>query len=149
MDIAELVGRVERLRPAGRERKGGFHMKIDCKDLTGDELTDINKRYGPYDVLPEFWHGFRGYQENGRCPDEWAEDGVAARAWDLGTEAAMRLHWDRYRCMYARDDLDSRKMHRGMQAAIEEMKKNGTLPEPYRRKKATAAVANDNEISAN
>ena len=60
----------------------------------------------------------------------------------------MRIHWDRYRCMYARDVLDSRKMHSGLQAAIEEMKRKGTLPAPYRRKKAAAAVANDNETGA-
>jgi hypothetical protein len=30
--------------------------------------------------------------------------------------------------MYARDNLDSRKMHNGLRAAIEEMKRKGTLP---------------------
>jgi len=39
-------------------------------------------------------------------------------------------------------------MHSGLQAAIEEMKRKGTLPAPYRRKKAAAAVANDNETGA-
>jgi hypothetical protein len=35
----------------------------------------------------------------------------------------MRLHWERYRCDYARDDLDSRKMIEGFDSAIEKLRK--------------------------
>jgi hypothetical protein len=48
----------------------------------------------PYHRFEEFWDGFADYQHdcNRRCPHE--ENSVAGQAWDRGTEAAMRLHWD-------------------------------------------------------
>ena len=115
---------------------------ISRDQLTTAECKDIEKRHAPYHRFAEFWRGYLDYQHdcNRRCP--WPKDSVSGRAWDLGTEAAMRVHWERYHCMYARDDLDSRKMHQGLQAAIEEMKRKGTLPpRAERRNKA----ANDNE----
>jgi hypothetical protein len=45
---------------------------------------------------------------------------------------------------YDRDERDTKKQVSGLQAAYEEMKRKGTLPKPYRRKKAAVAVANDN-----
>jgi len=45
---------------------------------------------------------------------------------------------------YDRDDIDTFKQLAGLRSALAKMKKNGTLPKPYRRKKAAAAVANDN-----
>ena len=121
---------------------------VHSKDLTADEFTDISKTHWPYDNFEEFWVGFADYQHdcNRRCPHE--ENSVAGQAWDRGTEAALRIHWDRYRCMYARDVSDSRKMHSGLQAAIEEMKRKGTLPAPYRRKKAAAAVTSGQSFTA-
>jgi len=121
---------------------------VHSKDLTADEFTDISKTHWPYVNFEEFWVGFADYQHdcNRRCPHE--ENSVAGQAWDRGTEAALRIHWDRYRCMYARDVLDSRKMHSGLQAAIEEMKRKGTLPAPYRRKKAAAAVTSGQSFTA-
>jgi hypothetical protein len=41
--------------------------------------------------------------------------------------------------MYARDDLDSRKMHNGLQSTIAAMKRKGTLPP--RRTPAVRAAA--------
>jgi hypothetical protein len=119
-------------------RKGGFHMKIvHNKDLTADEFKAISKRYWPYDNFEEFWVGFADYQHdcNRRCPHE--ENSAAGEAWDWGTEAAMRVHWDRYSCMYARDDLDTRKMCETLERLNEE-----------RQAKAAAAVANDNESAS-
>jgi len=114
--------------------------------LTINERKDVEKRHAPYHRFEEFWTGFSDYQHdcNRRCP--WSDNSVAGQAWDRGTEAAMRLHWDRYSCMYARDDLDSRAMHSGLQAAIERMRANGTLPPRALRpaERRAAAVANDN-----
>ena len=133
-------------RGRGRLRAGagkGERMIIHSKDLTADEFTDISARYGPYDNCEEFWAGFAGYQQNRCCPKDWAEDSIAGEAWSRGSEAAARCHWERYRCPYARDVLDTFKMCRGLEAAIERMKREGTLPKPYRRRNVTAP-ANDN-----
>jgi hypothetical protein len=113
---------------------------VHSRDLTADEFKDISKRYWPYDNFEEFWVGFADYQHDCNRRNRWPNTDVG-EAWDRGSEAAMRLHWDRYRCMYALDDLDTRKMCEGLQAAYEEMKKQGRAPMPYRK------AANDNRAS--
>jgi hypothetical protein len=96
---------------------------IYAKDLTAAEHKAMEARYDGYHHCAEFWVGFVDYQ-HGRynCPHGWTNS-VAGQAWDRGAEAAMRLHWERYRCEYARDDLDGRKQISGIDAAIEELKK--------------------------
>jgi hypothetical protein len=104
-------------------------MRVVYRDqLTTDERKDIEKRHGGHHHhAGHFWSGFRDYQLGRyRCP--WPKDSPTGKAWDAGTEAAMRLHWDRWRCPYARDDLDTRQMCRGLEAGIERMKQQGTLP---------------------
>ena len=63
----------------------------------------------------------------------------------------MRVHWERYSCMYARDDLDSRKMIGGLDSAIEKLRKKaakeGLTREAWlaeERKKRAAVPVNDN-----
>jgi len=83
---------------------------IYSDQLTTDERKAIERRHAPYHRFEEFWSGFLGYQSGRDCPNGWEENSVAGQAWDRGSEAAMRLHWERWYCPYARDDLDSRKM---------------------------------------
>ena len=45
---------------------------------------------------------------------------------------------------YDRDDIDTFKQLAGLRSALEKLRKNGTLPMPYQRKKAAALHANDN-----
>jgi len=123
-----------------------------ARDLTAAEFTAISARYGPYDMLSEFWDGYSAYWNNtGRycCPHDYHS--IPGRAWHHGANAALHVRWERKlpaRDEYESDDRDSEKMHNGLQAAIERMKKGGALPAPYRRKTAATAVANDNETSA-
>jgi hypothetical protein len=119
----------------GGKRKGDFTMRVvHSRDLTADEFTDISARYWPFDNFDEFWTGFADYQTDCNRRNRWPNSD-AGEAWDRGTEAAMRVHWERYRCMYARDCLDTRAMCRGLRAGL-------------KKRKAAAAVADDNEISA-
>jgi hypothetical protein len=118
-------------------------------DLTTAERKAIENRHAPYHRFKAFWRGFDDYQ-SGRysCPDGWEKSSVAGQAWDRGSEAAMRIHWERHSCMYARDDLDTRKMCRGLDSAIARMKREGTLPKRSvsKAKKATSP-ANDNGLA--
>jgi hypothetical protein len=112
-------------------------------DLTADEFRAISERHWPYDSFAEFWAGFADYQHDCNLPNRWPNSD-AGEAWSCGREAAMRIHWERHRCGYARDDLDGLAMHRGMQSAIERMRKAGTLP-PRRERRNQAA--NDNNLA--
>jgi hypothetical protein len=80
------------------------------EDLTAAELRAMGERYAPYDNFAAFWTGFIDYQAeiDRKCPHD--SNSVAGQAWDRGTEAAMRIHWERHSDPYARDDLDSRVM---------------------------------------
>jgi hypothetical protein len=119
-------------------------MKIvHSKDLTADEFRAISERHWPYDNFEEFWTGFADYQHDCNRRNRWPNSD-AGEAWDRGTEAAMRVHWDRYSCMYARDCLDTRTMCKGLRAGIEEMKRKGTLPPRRARRKKATLPANDN-----
>jgi hypothetical protein len=115
---------------------------INRDQLTAAEFVDISARHWPFDTFPEFWTGFDDYQHDCNRRNRWPNTD-AGEAWDRGTEAAARIHWSRWHCMYARDVLDSRKMHGGLQAAIERMRKDGTLP-PRSVSKAKPVAANDN-----
>src|SRR6516225_5675848 len=97
------------------------------EDLTAAEMKAITGRYDGYHHCPEFWDGYADYQ-NGRWRCPWSDNSVAGQAWDRGSEAAMRVHWERRRCMYARDCLDTRAMCRGLRAGL-------------KKRKAAAAVA--------
>jgi hypothetical protein len=81
---------------------------IHIEDLTAAERKAIEQRHAPYHRFEEFWDAFTSYDCGRDCPNGWEENSVAGQAWDRGTEAAMRLHWERTSCPYARDDLDSR-----------------------------------------
>jgi hypothetical protein len=95
---------------------------IHSGDLTAAEWQAIAERYDGWHTVAEFWIGFNDCQHGRyKCPDDWAD--IARQVWDLGIEAAMRIRWERYRCEYARDDLDSRTMIRTLDAMIEERKK--------------------------
>jgi hypothetical protein len=81
---------------------------IYADDLTAAERKMIEERYAPYHRFEEFWDGVASYQCGRDCPNRWEENSVVGQAWGHGFEAGMRLHWERTRCPYARDDLDSR-----------------------------------------
>ena len=102
--------------------------------LTTDQRTEIEERHAPYHRFEEFWDGYYAYQaDTGRYRCPWSRVSVAGQAWHHGHDAAMRLRWERKlpaRDEYESDDRDSIKMHRGLRAAIEEMKRKGTLPPP-------------------
>ena len=76
-------------------------------DLTAAERKAMSERHAPYDRFEAFWTGFIDYQTDidRKCPND--PNTVFGQAWDRGTEAAMRVRWERYRCEYARDDLDT------------------------------------------
>ena len=116
---------------------------IRREDLTAAEMKAITERYDGYHHQQEFWTGFVDYQNDCNLPNRWPNSD-AGEAWDRGTEAAMRVHWDRYSCMYARDCLDTRTMCKGLRAGIEEMKRKGTLPPRRARRKKATLPANDN-----
>jgi hypothetical protein len=104
--------------------------------LTAAEMKAIRERHAPYHNFRAFWVGFTDYQYdcNRKCP--YDPDSVMAEAWDRGTEAAMRIHWERHSCMYARDDLDSRVQIATLRRLNE------------RRKNPNAGPANDNRPHA-
>jgi hypothetical protein len=123
---------------------------IRREDLTAAEMKAITERYDGYHHQQEFWTGFVDYQNDCNLPNRWPNSD-AGEAWDQGTEAAMRVHWERYSCMYARDDLDSRKMIGGLDSAIEKLRKKaakeGLTREAWlaeERKKRAAVPVNDN-----
>jgi hypothetical protein len=128
------------------------------KDLTTTERRAIEERHAPYHRFKAFWRGFDDYQ-SGRysCPDGWEENSVAGQAWDRGSETAMRLHWERHRCEYARDDLDSRKMIKGFDSAIKKLRakaaKEGLTLEAWlqreRRERQAAQERRQTEESRN
>jgi hypothetical protein len=103
-----------------------------ARDLTAAEFTAISARYGPYDALSEFWDGYSAYwNDTGRyrCPHDYHS--VPGQAWRHGHDAAMHVRWQcklPARDEYELDDRDSAKMCRGLEAGIERMRKNGTLP---------------------
>jgi hypothetical protein len=49
----------------------------------------IKQHYRPFDTHEEFTRGFSAYQE-GNFVNPHQTDSVAAQAWELGMEAAMR-----------------------------------------------------------
>jgi hypothetical protein len=66
-------------------------------DLTAAEFAAISARYGPYDVLEEFWTGYDAYWDDNdryRCPHGWTHS-VASQAWHHGADAAMYVRWQR------------------------------------------------------
>jgi hypothetical protein len=74
-------------------------------------MEAIAERYDGWPTVAEFWIGFDDYQHGRyKCLDDWAD--IAKAVWDRCTEAAMRMRWERYRCEYARDDLDSQRWTR-------------------------------------
>jgi hypothetical protein len=78
--------------------------------------------HAPYDRFQAFWTSFIDYQRDCNSPNRWSEGSVFGQAWHRGAEAAMRLHWERYSCPYARDDLDSLKQCATLDRLIEERK---------------------------
>ena len=120
-------------------------MIIHRADLTADEFRAISERHWPYDNFAEFWTGFADYQCDCNRRNRWPNSDAGA-AWDRGTEAAMRIHWERHRCGYARDDLDSRKMCAGLDSAIKKLRakaaKEGlTLEDWFRRERQERRAA--------
>jgi hypothetical protein len=120
------------------------------EDLTAAEAKAIEQRHAPYHRFEEFWDGFASYDCGWDCPNRWEENSVAGQAWDRGTEAAMRLHWEHTSCPYARDDLDSLKQIATLRRVADE----------YQRRKAeqlkalplaiagmATGAANDNELA--
>jgi hypothetical protein len=105
---------------------------IRREDLTAAEMKAITDRYAPYHRFEWFWDGYYAYRgETGRycCPHDYHS--VPGRAWHHGANAALHVRMERKlpaRDMYEQDDRDGEKMHEGLQAAIAEMRKNGTLP---------------------
>lgn len=67
-------------------------LKGETNMTNTDFLTKIAKSYAPYDGHEAFGEGFVAYQ-HGRHANPYdgrPADGVAAQAWDRGSEAAMR-----------------------------------------------------------
>jgi hypothetical protein len=131
-------------------RKGGNQMAtvIYRDQLTPVERKDIEERYAPYHRFEWFWTGFYAYwNDTGRYRCPWSRVSVAGQAWNHGHEAAMRLRWERkmpIRDEYEQDDRDSEKMHRGLRAGIEEMRRKGTLPKRSVSSARTWHPVNDN-----
>jgi hypothetical protein len=105
-------------------------------DLTADEFTTISERYGPHDVLEEFWTGYDAYwDDNDRysCPHDYHS--VPGQAWNAGADAAMYVRWERKmpaRDMYERDDRETELQIAACRRVAE------------KRKKRAATAANDN-----
>jgi hypothetical protein len=100
---------------------------IQSEDLTAAERKMIEQRHAPYHRFEEFWDGFTSYDCGRDCPNRWEENSVAGQAWDRGTEAAMRVHWERTSCPYSRDDLDSLKQIATLRRLNAERKKQPRL----------------------
>jgi hypothetical protein len=122
-------------------------MIIRREDLTAAEIKTLEQRYAPYHRFKAFWTGYRAYQgEAGRyrCPYGGWRD-VFSQAWHRGANAALHVRWERKmpaRDEYEQDDRDSEKQIEGFKWGIEELRKQGTLPKPYKK---AATPANDND----
>jgi len=70
--------------------------RLYCEDkglASPDEILDgIVATCRPYDVLDEFWQGFKVCQRDSvlRCNPYQDDEGVKAQAWDRGANAAMQ-----------------------------------------------------------
>jgi hypothetical protein len=73
---------------------------------------------------------------------------VAGQAWDRGTEAAMRLHWERTHCPYARDDLDSLKQIATLRRVADEYQRRAEQLKALAISDMATGAANDNRRGA-
>ncbi|MGA8292822.1 MAG: hypothetical protein WB820_09995 [Rhodoplanes sp.] len=75
------------VRRAVRWVKAGSNA---VSDITNKLIFDLIKQhYRPYDMHEEFNRAFSAYQ-TGNFSNPHEPDSIAAQAWDLGVEAAMR-----------------------------------------------------------